>query len=59
MTLTGMCRRMCRATAWRCVDTPRPAREWGQAILDGYASVIGQRGGHVVYLKGKEGTGAV
>ncbi len=25
-----------------------------QAILDGYASVIGQRGGHVVYLKGRE-----
>ena len=32
-----------------------PTREgMGQAILDGYASVIGQRGGHVVYLKGKE-----
>ena len=32
-----------------------PTREGiGQAILDGYASVIGQRGGHVVYLKGKE-----
>ena len=32
-----------------------PTREgMGQAILDGYASVIAQRGGHVVYLKGKE-----
>ena len=32
-----------------------PTREgMGQAILDGYASVIGQRGGHVVYLKGNE-----
>ena len=32
-----------------------PTREGiGQAILDGYASVIGQRGGYVVYLKGKE-----
>ena len=26
----------------------------GRAILDGYASVIGQKGGHVVYLKGRE-----
>ena len=33
VTLTGMCRRMCRATAWRCVDTPRPAREWGGQYL--------------------------
>jgi hypothetical protein len=32
-----------------------PTREgMEQAILDGYASVIGQRGGHVVYLKGRE-----
>ncbi len=32
-----------------------PTREgMGQAILDGYASVIGQRGGHVVYLKGRK-----
>ena len=32
-----------------------PTREgMAQAILDGYASVIGQRGGHVVYLKGRE-----
>ena len=32
-----------------------PTREgMGQAILDGYASVIGQRGGHVVYLRGRE-----
>ena len=32
-----------------------PTREgMEQAILDGYASVIGQRGGHVVYLRGKE-----
>ena len=32
-----------------------PTREgMEQAILDGYASVIGQRGGHVVYLKGAE-----
>ena len=32
-----------------------PTREgMKQAILDGYASVIGQRGGHVVYLKGQE-----
>ena len=32
-----------------------PTREgMEQAILDGYASVIGQRGGHVVYLKGQE-----
>ena len=32
-----------------------PTREgMEQAIMDGYASVIGQRGGHVVYLKGKE-----
>ncbi len=32
-----------------------PTREGMEhAIMDGYASVIGQRGGHVVYLKGKE-----
>lgn len=32
-----------------------PTREgMGQAILDGYASVIGQKGDHVVYLKGSE-----
>ncbi len=32
-----------------------PTREgMERAILDGYASVIGQRGGHVVYLKGQE-----
>ena len=32
-----------------------PTREgMGRAILDGYASVIGQKGGHVVYLKGNE-----
>lgn len=32
-----------------------PTREgMGQAILDGYASVIGQKGGHVVYLRGRE-----
>ena len=35
-----------------------PTREgMGQAILDGYASVIAQRGGHVVYLKGQEALG--
>ncbi len=32
-----------------------PTRQgMGQAILDGYASVIGQKGGHVVYLQGRE-----
>ena len=32
-----------------------PTRDgMAQAILDGYASVIGQRGGHVVYLRGRE-----
>ena len=32
-----------------------PTREgMSQAIVDGYASVIAQRGGHVVYLKSKE-----
>ena len=32
-----------------------PTREgMSQAIVDGYASVIAQRGGHVVYLKGVE-----
>lgn len=32
-----------------------PTRDgMAQAILDGYAAVIGQRGGHVVYLRGRE-----